>query len=75
MTYLLKEISYAICITYFPTIPYFNFAGKQLADIARNAAELGVELFVLDDGWLGKCDDDNSGLGDWFPNEKKWDVH
>ncbi len=30
---------------------------------------------MLDDGWLGKCDDDNSGLGDWFPNEKKWDVH
>ena len=50
---------------------YFNFTGRQLVDIAKNAAELGVELFVLDDGWFGKRDDDNSGLGDWFPNEKK----
>ena len=50
---------------------YFNFTGEQLVTIAKNAAELGVELFVLDDGWFGKRDDDNSGLGDWFPNEKK----
>ena len=32
---------------------------------------MGVDLFVLDDGWFGKRDDDNSGLGDWFVNEKK----
>lgn len=50
---------------------YFNFTGEQLVTIAKNAAELGVELFVLDDGWFGKRDDDNSGLGDWLPNEKK----
>lgn len=50
---------------------YFNFTGKKLEEIARSAAELGIELFVLDDGWFGKRDDDNSGLGDWFPNEKK----
>ena len=50
---------------------YFNFTGKQLAGIAKSAAELGIELFVLDDGWFGKRDDDNSGLGDWFPNEEK----
>ncbi|MDE7178284.1 MAG: alpha-galactosidase [Lachnospiraceae bacterium] len=50
---------------------YFNFTGEQLLTIAKNAAELGVELFVLDDGWFGKRDDDHSGLGDWFPNEKK----
>lgn len=50
---------------------YFDFTGEQLAGIAKNAAELGIELFVLDDGWFGKRDDDNSGLGDWFPNEKK----
>lgn len=50
---------------------YFNFTGEQLVTIAGNAAELGIELFVLDDGWFGKRDDDNSGLGDWFPNEKK----
>ena len=50
---------------------YFNFTGEQLLNIAKGAAELGVELFVLDDGWFGKRDDDNSGLGDWFPNEEK----
>ena len=50
---------------------YFNFTGEQLVTIAKSAAELGIELFVLDDGWFGKRDDGNSGLGDWFPNEKK----
>ena len=50
---------------------YFDFTGDKLVAIAKNAAALGVELFVLDDGWFGKRDDDNSGLGDWFPNEKK----
>ena len=50
---------------------YFDFTGEQLVTIAKEAAQLGVELFVLDDGWFGKRDDDNSGLGDWFPNEKK----
>lgn len=50
---------------------YFNFTGEQLVEMAKKAAGLGLELFVLDDGWFGKRDDDNSGLGDWFPNEKK----
>lgn len=50
---------------------YFNFTGEQLEEMAAKAAGLGLELFVLDDGWFGKRDDDNSGLGDWFPNEKK----
>lgn len=50
---------------------YFNFTGKQILTIAREAANLGVEMFVLDDGWFGKRDDDNSGLGDWYVNEKK----
>lgn len=31
----------------------------------------GIDMLVLDDGWFGKRDDDNSGLGDWFVNEKK----
>ena len=39
--------------------------------MAKDAAEMGVELFVMDDGWFGKRDDDNSGLGDWQVNEKK----
>ena len=50
---------------------YFNFTGEQLVDIAKDAAELGVELFVLDDGWYGRRDGEDSGLGDWFPNEEK----
>ena len=32
---------------------------------------MGVELFVLDDGWFGKRDDSTSSLGDWFANERK----
>ena len=42
--------------------------------MADDAGKLGIELFVMDDGWFGKRDDENSGLGDWFPNEKNWDV-
>ena len=50
---------------------YLNFREEQLLPIARQAAELGVELFVLDDGWFGNRDDDNAGLGDWFVNRRK----
>lgn len=50
---------------------YFNFTGDKLVSIAKDAVSLGCEMFVLDDGWFGKRDDDRSGLGDWFPNEKK----
>lgn len=50
---------------------YFGFTGDKLVAMAKQAADLGVELFVLDDGWFGKRDDDNAGLGDWFPNGKK----
>lgn len=50
---------------------YFNFDKEKLIALARQAAELGIEMLVLDDGWFGKRDDDNSGLGDWFVNEKK----
>ena len=50
---------------------YFDFTGDKLVSIAEEAAKLGVELFVMDDGWFGKRDSDNSGLGDWYPNEEK----
>lgn len=50
---------------------YFQFTGKKIISIARQAAELGVEMLVLDDGWFGKRDDDYSGLGDWYVNEEK----
>jgi alpha-galactosidase len=50
---------------------YFDFDGDKIESIARMAAELGVEMLVLDDGWFGKRDSDYSGLGDWYVNEKK----
>lgn len=50
---------------------YFNINGQTILDLAREAAGLGVEMLVMDDGWFGKRDDDNSGLGDWSVNEKK----
>lgn len=50
---------------------YFDFNEEKIAAIAAQAAELGIEMMVLDDGWFGKRDDDNSGLGDWFVNERK----
>jgi len=50
---------------------YFNFDAKKLISNAAKAAELGIELFVLDDGWFGKRDDDTCALGDWVTNEKK----
>ena len=50
---------------------YFDFNSEKILEIARGAADLGVEMLVLDDGWFGKRDDDTSGLGDWYVNEKK----
>ncbi|HHZ18556.1 MAG TPA: alpha-galactosidase [Acholeplasmataceae bacterium] len=50
---------------------YFNFDKKQLLKLARTAKEAGIELFVLDDGWFGRRNDDTSSLGDWDVNTKK----
>lgn len=50
---------------------YFDFNTEKLIELAKAAKELGVELFVLDDGWFGKRNDDKSSLGDWFVNEEK----
>ncbi|TNF06558.1 MAG: alpha-galactosidase [Bacillota bacterium] len=50
---------------------YFNFNTKKLLTLAKQAKELGVELFVLDDGWFGKRNDDHAGLGDYNVNKKK----
>ncbi|MCR5252794.1 MAG: alpha-galactosidase [Treponema sp.] len=50
---------------------YFNFNAEKLFKLADRAAEEGIELFVLDDGWFGKRNDDHSSLGDWFVNTKK----
>ncbi len=50
---------------------YMKFDGRKIIDIAREAKELGVEMMVLDDGWFGSRNSDNSGLGDWVVNEEK----
>ena len=50
---------------------YMDFDADRLYHIARQARELGVELFVLDDGWFGHRVDDHGGLGDWQINEQK----
>ncbi|WP_280769607.1 alpha-galactosidase [Salipaludibacillus daqingensis] len=50
---------------------YFDFNEEKLLSIAKESKELGIELFVLDDGWFGKRDDDTTSLGDWFTDEAK----
>lgn len=50
---------------------YFNFNNEKLFAIIDEAAKLGIDTFVLDDGWFGKRDDDRTSLGDWFVNEEK----
>lgn len=49
----------------------FHFSEAKLLRLARTAKKLGIELFVLDDGWFGKRDDDTTSLGDWTVNRKK----
>ncbi|MBP3237564.1 MAG: alpha-galactosidase [Lachnospiraceae bacterium] len=50
---------------------YFNFNTEKLISIAKQASKLGIEMLVMDDGWFGHRDSDNSSLGDWFVYEKK----
>lgn len=50
---------------------YFDYEKERLLELAEDAKQVGVELFVLDDGWFGNRFDDNRALGDWFANEEK----
>lgn len=50
---------------------YFDFTESKLLKLAKTASKVGIELFVLDDGWFGKRDDDTCALGDWYVNTKK----
>jgi alpha-galactosidase len=50
---------------------FFQFDDKKLVEIAKAAKQMGVDLLVMDDGWFGKRDDDNAGLGDWVVNPNK----
>lgn len=50
---------------------YFDFNHEKLVAIAKEAGKLGIEMFVLDDGWFGNRNDDYRGLGDWYVNDDK----
>ncbi len=50
---------------------FMDFDDVKLIEIAKAAKNMGVDMLVMDDGWFGKRDDDNSGLGDWVVNEEK----
>lgn len=50
---------------------YFDFTGDTICELAKQAADVGIEMLVMDDGWFGRRNDDNSGLGDWSVNEEK----
>lgn len=50
---------------------YFDINESKLVALAKKGKEVGVELFVMDDGWFGERNDDKRALGDWFVNTKK----
>jgi alpha-galactosidase len=50
---------------------YFDFNAEKIESIAASGAELGIELFVLDDGWFGRRNDDTTSLGDWVEDRNK----
>ena len=50
---------------------YFDFDEARLIEIATASRDLGIELFVLDDGWFGARDSDDSSLGDWVVDRRK----
>lgn len=50
---------------------YFDFDSEKLLSIAREAKKAGIEMLVMDDGWFGKRNRDDSSLGDWTVNEDK----
>jgi alpha-galactosidase len=50
----------------------FNVNEENQKILAEKAAKIGVELFVIDDGWFGERNDDHAGLGDWYVNEEKF---
>ena len=50
---------------------YFDFDNEKLCALIDEAAKIGADTFVLDDGWFGARYKDNAGLGDWIVNENK----
>ncbi len=51
---------------------YFDFDDEKILNIAKEASALGLDMFVLDDGWFGKRDNDSCSLGDWYVNKNKF---
>lgn len=51
---------------------YFSISEDRLLALAERAAEAGMELFVIDDGWFGERNDDTRALGDWTVNREKF---
>ncbi|MCT4595347.1 MAG: alpha-galactosidase [Anaeromicrobium sp.] len=50
---------------------YFDFDEEVILELAQSAKSLGIEVFILDDGWFGKRNNDKAGLGDWHVNREK----
>lgn len=50
---------------------YFDISEEKCENLAEIASRVGIEMFVLDDGWFGNRYDDTSSLGDWKENEEK----
>ena len=50
---------------------YFNFNADLIVNLAKEAAKVGIDMVVMDDGWFGNRNDDNTSLGDWDVNETK----
>ena len=50
---------------------YCNFNQEILVNLAKTAADLGIEMLVMDDGWFGHREDDKTSLGDWVPYKKR----
>ena len=50
---------------------YFDINESKMLSLAKEAKKIGCELFVMDDGWFGKRNDDSSSLGDWYVNKTK----
>lgn len=51
---------------------HFDISEERQRELARRAAAMGVELFVVDDGWFGARTSDRAGLGDWTPNPDRF---
>lgn len=51
---------------------FFDVDEASQVAVAERAAQMGVELFVMDDGWFHRRDRDHAGLGDWWPDQQKF---